>query len=94
MTTKTTSVSFGRARLPLALAAQLNGLQPGLRGRTVALILLAHTTGLDLRQLVASAPELRRLGVLINQSLRLSRGRGMDLPAVEQAARKVTALWS
>lgn len=93
MTNKTTSVSFGRARLPLALAAQLNALQPGLRGRTVALILLAHTTGLDLRQLVGSAPELRRLGVLINQSLRLSRGRGVDLPAVDQAAKKVSALW-
>jgi hypothetical protein len=93
MTTKTTSVSLGRARLPLTLAAQLNALQPGLRGRTVALILLAHTTGLDLQKLVASAPELRRLGVLINQSLRLSRGRGVDLPAVEEAAKKVSALW-
>ena len=55
MTTKTTSVSFGRARLPNALAAQLTTLPPGLRGRTVALIVLAHTTGLDLQKLVASA---------------------------------------
>lgn len=94
MTNKTTSVSFGRARLPLALAGQLNALQPGLRGRTVALIILAHTSGLDLQRLVASASELRRLGVLINQSLRLSRGCGVDLPTVGEAARKVTALWS
>ena len=93
MTNKTTSVSFGRARLPLALAAQFNGLQPGLRGRTVALILLAHSTGLDLRQLVESAPELRRLGVLLNQSLRLSRGREVDLTAPEQASKNVAALW-
>jgi len=36
VTNKTTSVSFGRARLPLALAAQLNALQPGLGLHTQA----------------------------------------------------------
>ena len=93
MTTKTTSVSFGRARLPNTLAAQLTTLPPGLRGRTVALIVLAHTTGLDLQKLVASASELRRLGVLINQSLRLSGGRAVDVVALQAAAKKVNQLY-
>lgn len=93
MTTKTTSVSLGRARLPNALARQLLALPPGLRGRTLAFILLAHVQGFNLRKLVASAPQLRRLGVLINLSLRVSAGRGVDLPAIEQAAKKVDALW-
>ena len=43
MNTKTTSVSFGRARLPQGLAGQFMGLKRGLRGRTVAFIILAHT---------------------------------------------------
>jgi hypothetical protein len=93
MTTKTTSVSFGRARLPNALAAQLTTLPPGLRGRTVALIVQAHVTGLDVQKLVASASELRRLGVLINQSLRLSGGRGVDVVALQGAAKKVNQLY-
>ena len=93
MSQPTISVSLGRARLPLPLARQLMALAPGLRGRTMAFLVQAHVHGLDLQKLVESAPELRRLGVLINQSLRLSRGRGVDIPAVEQAAKKVDALW-
>ena len=67
------SVSLGRARLPIPLAQQLMQLPPGLRGRTMAFIVQAHTHGLDLQKLVAAANQLRRLGVLINQSLRSSR---------------------
>lgn len=93
MTTKTTSVSLGRARLPNDLAQQLMQLPPGLRGRTMALIALAHVQGLDLQKLVESADQLRRLGVLINQSLRVSRGASVDIPALEQTAKRVNALW-
>lgn len=93
MTTKTTSVSLGRARLPVGLAAQLQALPPGLRGRTIAVVLLAHVQGLDLPQLIAAANDLRRLGVLLNQSLRASAGRGVDVVALQQAAKKVNQLW-
>jgi hypothetical protein len=93
MSARTISVSFGRARLPMGLAGQLMGLKRGLRGRTVAFIILAHTTGLDLPKLVASAVELRRLGVLLNQSLRVSRGNSVDMEALRDAVEKVKGLW-
>jgi len=91
MTDKTVSVALGRARLPKALAAQLLALPPGLRGRTMAFIVLAHVNGLDLAKLVASADQLRRLGVLLNQSLRHS---GLpDQTALNEAAKRVNNLW-
>jgi hypothetical protein len=93
MTAKTTSVSLGRARLPQGLAGQLNALPPGLRGRVVAFVLLAHVQGLNLPQLVAASTELRRLGVLVNQSLRASAGRSVDVVALQEAAKKVNQLW-
>ena len=77
----------------MPLAQQLLALPPGLRGRTMALIALAHVQGLDLQKLVAATVELRRLGVLINQSLRVSRGASVDLPALMETAKKVDALW-
>jgi hypothetical protein len=89
----TMSVSLGRARLPNDLAGQLMALPPGLRGRTMALVVLAHVQGLDLQKLVESASELRRLGVLLNQSLRVSRAQSVDGAALEQAAKKVNDLW-
>ncbi len=93
MTTKTVSVSMGRARLPKALAAQLQALPPGLRGRTVAFIMLAHTTGLDLHELIAAANDLRRLGVLVNQSLRVSGGRNVDAATLGKAVERINSLW-
>jgi hypothetical protein len=64
-----------------------------LRGRTVAFIILAHTSGLDLKKLVSAADDLRRLGVLINQSLRVSRGSAVDAQALREAVQKVKGLW-
>lgn len=93
MNRKTTSVSFGRARLPRQLAEQLMGLKRGLRGRTVAFIVLAHTSGLDISKLVEAATEMRRLGVLINQSLRVSRGTSVDAQAMDEAVQKLKGLW-
>lgn len=93
MSRPTTSVSFGRARLTNDLAGQLMALAPGLRGRTVAFVVLAHVQGLDLQKLVEAASELRRLGVLLNQSLRVSHAQSVDVAALEQAAKKVSALW-
>jgi hypothetical protein len=59
----------------------------------MAFIALAHVQGLDLQKLVESANELRRLGVLINQSLRLSRGQSVDAVTLEKASKKVDSLW-
>ena len=89
----TISVSLGRARLPVSLAGQLMDLSPGLRGRTMAFIALAHVQGLNLQKLVEATGELRRLGVLLNQSLRVSRAQSVDAAALEQAAKKINALW-
>jgi len=93
MNTKTTSVSFGRARLPQGLAGQFMGLKRGLRRRTVAFIILAHTQGLDVPSLVSATTELRRLGVLLNLSLRVSRGTSIDANALREAVQKVKGLW-
>ena len=93
MNAKTTSVSFGRARLPQGLAGQFMGLKRGLRGRTVAFIILAHTQGLDVPSLVSATSELRRLGVLLNLSLKVSRGTSIDANALREAIRKVKGLW-
>ena len=93
MNAKTVSVAFCRSRLPQTLAGQIMALPRNLRGRTVAFIILAHTTGLDLKKLVSSADELRRLGVLLNQSLRVSRGSSVDAQALREAVQKVKGLW-
>lgn len=65
----------------------------GLRGRTVAFIILAHTSGLDMQKLVESANELRRLGVLLNQSLRVSRGTAVDAQSLRESVNLVKGLW-
>jgi hypothetical protein len=93
MNAKTREVSFCRSHLPIALANQLMALKRGLRGRTVAFIILSHAQGLDVQKLVASGVELRRLGVLLNQSLRVSRGNSVDMEALQDAVNKVKGLW-
>lgn len=93
MNAKTTTVAFCRSRLPQQLAGQLLSLPRGLRGRTVGFIILAHATGLDVQKLVESANELRRLGVLLNQSLRVSRGTAVDAQALREATKLVKGLW-
>lgn len=93
MNAKTREVSFCRSHLPIALANQLMALKRGLRGRTVAFIILSHAQGLDVQKLVAAADELRRLGVLLNQSLRVSRGASVDGEALRAAVRQVKGLW-
>lgn len=93
MNAKTREVSFCRSHLPIALANQLMALKRGLRGRTVAFIILSHAQGLDVQKLIEAAAELRRLGVLINQSLRVSRGASVDAQALRDAVQKVKGLW-
>jgi hypothetical protein len=92
MSQPTISVSLGRARLPLPLARDLMGLPPGLRGRTMAFLVQAHCAGLDLQKLVGASTELRRLGCLINQSLRCTRGVATDENALREAAKLIDSL--
>jgi hypothetical protein len=87
------AVVLGRARLSQGLAGPLSSLPRGIRGRTIGFILMAHTTGLNLKQLVESATELRRLGVLINQSLRVSRGTSVDTETLHEAAELVKGMF-
>ena len=93
MTDKTLSVALGRARLPKAMAIELQKLPPSLRGRTIATIIQAHVTGMDLQKLVAASDQLRRLGVLLNQSLRVSGGRIADVTALQEAVEKINEIW-
>ena len=93
MNTKTREVSFCRSHLPIHLANQLMALKRGLRGRTIAFIILSHAQGLDVQKLTEAAAELRRLGVLINQSLRVSRGASVDAKALREAVQQVKGLW-
>jgi len=93
MSGRNPAVTFGRARLPKDLAGPLMALPRGIRGRTVGLILLAHNQGLDIQKLVAAASEMRRLGVLLNQSLRVSRGTSVDTDAVASAVKLIGGLW-
>ena len=93
MTNRTSQVSLGRPRLPNGLAAQLKALPPSVRGRAVAFIIQAHAAGLDVKKMTESAMELRRLGVLLNQSLRVSGGRKVDVEALELAVKRINSLW-
>ena len=93
MNAKTREVSFCRSHLPIALANQLMALKRGLRGRTVAFIILSHAQGLDVQKLIESGGELRRLGVLLNQSLRVSRSTSVDTEALASAVKLIGGLW-
>ena len=93
MNAKTREVSFCRSHLPIHLANQLMALKRGLRGRTVAFILMSHAQGLDVQKLIESGGELRRLGVLLNQSLRVSRGTSVDTDALASAVKLIGGLW-
>jgi hypothetical protein len=93
MTKRTRQVVLGRPRLPNGLAVQLKALPPSVRGRLVAFIIQAHTEGVDIKELIKSAAELRSLGVLLNQSLRVSKGMNVDTKALGLAAKRINDLW-
>ena len=59
----------------------------------MAFIVLAHVEGLDLQKLVDSASELRRLNVLLHQSLRVSRATSVDEKSLGEAAKLVNSLY-
>ena len=81
-----------RIRIPDDVGSRLAALLPTLRAHVVATVLGAHTKGVDLAELLGTRRELVRLGTLLNQSLRTSRGLMADPAAVERAAEIVSAL--
>ena len=93
MNPKTRQIAFCRSYLPIPLANQFLQLKRNLRGRTIAFIIVAHVQGLDVQKLIEAASEMRRLGVLINQSLRVSRGTSADVKAVEAAAKLIRGMF-
>jgi len=81
-----------RIRINQELGERLATLRPVLRGQVVATVLEAHAAEVDLAELLAARRELVRLGTLINQSLRASRGSLPDAAAVQEAADIIIAL--
>jgi len=81
-----------RIRTTDEVGKRLLGLRPVLRAQVVATVLEAHAQRIDLAELLAMRRELVRLGTLLNQSLRVSKGTLTNTAAVEQAAAIVTDL--
>lgn len=81
-----------RIRINNEAGERLAGLRPVFRSQVVALVLEAHALGVDLVELLSARRELIRLGTLLNQSLRASRGVLTDAEIVQEAAKIVTAL--
>ena len=65
-----------RVRLSPLVAAKFLALPPSARATAVAASLTAGTDGVDLLKLITSVDELRRVGVLLNQALRLAHQQG------------------
>lgn len=81
-----------RIRISDDMGERLAALRPVLRGRVVSTVLETHAAGVDLVELLAVRRELARLGTLLNQSLRVSRGLLPDVATVQEAASLINAL--
>ena len=78
-----------RIRLSKGMASRLASLPPRSRSRAVAFLLASVQDGLDLAELLQARRELISLGVLINQSLRLSWGQTTDGVALHALLHKL-----
>jgi len=81
-----------RLRLAPAAAEPLRELPMRVRAEVVALLVNAALAGVPLAQLVGYRQELKNLGLLLNQSLRVSRGVACDVEAVERAVEVISKL--
>ncbi len=84
-----------RICLPAHTYARYRALAPRERARAIAAVLGSVEAGIDLGKLIEATTELRRLGVLLNQSVRLAHlGRAaLDyIERVEAVVRAVEAL--
>lgn len=71
-----------RLRLAPATAEQLRPLPARVRAEVAAITLNAALAGVPVVQLVGYRQELKNLGLLLNQSLRVSCGQSCDVAAV------------
>jgi hypothetical protein len=83
-----------RVYLPDAQAKRWLSMPPSRRSRAVAAVLGAVAVDIDLHRLIDAAGELRRLGVLLNQAVKLAHlGRvPLDAGRVAAVLRAIEAL--
>ena len=74
-----------RLRLTPAVAQELHALPHQARAEAVAMLVNAGLAGVSVVQLLGYRQELKNLGLLINQSLRLNRGQAVNVVALEKA---------
>ncbi len=81
-----------RIRLPQSQAEKLLSLPPRMRLSAVTLMIGSLVERVDLARLVELEPTLRNLGTLLNQSLRISKGIGVDNGALLEATNLLLGL--
>lgn len=81
-----------RVRVPQGVAKNLLDLCPRQRANAVGLLLSEKADGIDLQKLLQADGSLIRIGVLLNQSLRTSGGRSVDLVALQNAIKLINSL--
>ena len=81
-----------RLRLAPAAAEPLRELPARVRAEVVALLVNAALAGVPVERLVGFRQELKNLGLLINQSLRVSCGQSVNVEAVERVAGVISKL--
>ena len=81
-----------RLRLGQATAEQLRCLPHGVRAEVVTLVVNAALARVPVSQLVGYRQELKNLGLLLNQSLRSSRGKSVDVVALAKVVEVVNKL--
>lgn len=78
-----------RIRTSQEVAARLLSLSPRARSRAVSMMIAASMERVDLAALLAMRVELVRLGNLLNQALRASRGQAADPSALQAIVTKL-----
>jgi hypothetical protein len=81
-----------RVRLSASAAAPFLELPPAARAIAVAGLLTGAVQGVQLPNLIAATDELRRLGVNLNQALKMAHGRGALDPDTVDRVKSVLAL--
>lgn len=80
-------------RLPPSVAARFQGLSPRLRGQAIAAVLTGAIDGVDVRTLLTSLEELRRVGVNLNQLLHISHTQGSIPPEMVARVNELLAFF-
>jgi len=83
-----------RLRIEPSAVQKLRELPPTVRAEVLTLLVNATlgTQGVDVASLVGYRQELRNLGILINQSLRLSHGQTVNVATLQQAVELLNQL--